>query len=125
MTEHVTQNAESRREYARLPLGVPALLETLEGRLRVRIVDISQGGAQIVLPSKESFARDCLLKWLSFEAFGAVSWRKDAQIGLTFDEPLSHRTIFETRQNSAQLFRQEAAETVNEARNWAQGTMRL
>ncbi|KWV96260.1 MULTISPECIES: PilZ domain-containing protein [unclassified Erythrobacter] len=125
MTDTTQHVSPLRRDYQRLTLGVPAILETIDARHRVEIVDISQGGAQLVLPRKDAFAQECLLIWLHYEAFGSVSWRKGAHIGLTFDEPLSHKTIFETRRNAEAIVRQDAERTQNEARNWAQGPLRF
>ena len=42
MTERAPQADIPDRNYARLALGVPATLETLDARLKVEIVDISQ-----------------------------------------------------------------------------------
>jgi len=125
MTQSLQYATPLDRDYARLTLGVPATLQTLDARLRVEIVDISQGGAHCVLPSKDDFAQECLLSWLRFEAFGAVSWRKGADIGIAFEEPLSHRTIFETRRKVAEILQQDSARTEAEARTWAQGAMRV
>lgn len=125
MTQGLHDATPLDRDYARLALGVPATLQTLDARLRVEIVDISQGGAHCVLPSKDAFAQECLLAWLRFEAFGAVSWRKGAHIGIAFEEPLSHRTIFETRKRAADILQQDSAHTEAEARSWVQGPMRV
>ena len=38
-----------RRAYSRLHLGISAQLETLDGRQRVRMIDLSQGGAHLIL----------------------------------------------------------------------------
>ena len=125
MTEGAQNTDMDDRQYARLVLGVPATLETLDARLRIEIVDISQGGAHVLLPNDDAFAKDCLLVWLRFEAFGTVIWRKGAHIGIVFEKPLSHTTIFETRKNAASILEQEAAKIENEARSWAQGARRL
>lgn len=125
MTERAPQADIPDRNYARLALGVPATLETLDARLKVEIVDISQGGAHVILPDKDAFAKDCLLVWLRFEAFGTVVWRQGAHIGIAFEKPLSHATIFETRKNAASILEQEAAKIENEARSWAEGIKRL
>ena len=113
-----------RRDFARLRLGVPAHLETLDARLRVEIVDISQGGAHLVLPDKDSFAQDCVLRWLGYEAFGSVNWRKDDHIGIAFEEPLSHKVIFETRRNADTIREIDSARTESEVRTWVQGAAR-
>lgn len=123
MTETMQHSPPHRRDFQRLPLGVQGILETIDARHRVEIVDISQGGAQLLLPRKDAFAQECLLIWLSFEVFGKVTWRNGAQIGLTFDEPLSHKAIFETRRNAEALAARDALRASDEARCWAQGPL--
>ena len=126
MTEPLSQNLKTpRRDFARLRLGVPAVLQTLDAKLNVEIIDISQGGAHIKLPSKDNFAKECLLVWLRYEAFGEVSWREGAHIGIRFEEPISHRAILATRKNAEAILGQAGVETKDEARRWSQGAMRL
>ncbi len=114
-----------RRDFDRLSLGVPAVLQTLDARLRVEIVNISQGGAQLILPSKDNFARECLLMWLRFEAFGEVSWREGANIGIRFEEPISHLAILATRKNAEAILQQDGNAAKDEAQRWAQGGVRI
>ena len=126
MTEPLSQDSNSpRRDFDRLRLGVPAVLQTLDAKLKVEIVDISQGGAQLVLPSKDSFAKECLLVWLSYEAFGEVSWRKGAQVGIRFEEPISHMAIHATRKNAEAILGEADEKTIDEAKRWSQGALRI
>ena len=125
MTEPMSKPDTPRRDFARLRLGVPAVLQTLDAKLKVEIVDISQGGAHLVLPSKDSFAKECLLVWLRYEAFGEVSWREGAHIGIRFEEPISHKAILATRKNAEAILGQDAVQTKDEAKRWAQGAVRL
>ena len=48
-TQQHENTAPKERDFLRLPLGVLGYLETLGGRKRVEIVDLSQGGAHILL----------------------------------------------------------------------------
>ena len=113
------------RDYIRLPLGVLARLETLDGRRKVEIVDLSQGGAHLLLldiePSAAAQITDCVLAWLGFDAFGRVSWQRGQHIGIAFDEPLRPIVIKETRKNAPVMVRRDFDELRNAAKLWASG----
>lgn len=73
-----------RRDFDRLPLGVPAKAIAHYNVMKVVLVDLSQGGAQIMLPNDDEFLTDCLLTWLDFEAFGSASWRDGRFVGINW-----------------------------------------
>ena len=108
------------RIYGRLPLGIPATLETIHGRKSVRLVDLSQGGAHVVLPA-ELHIRDCILTWLDFEEFCTAAWRDGEHLGLTFEEPLALGKLVATRNVAPSIIREESLRTETAAREWVQG----
>jgi len=110
-----------RRAYSRLRLGITAQLETLEGRQRVRLIDLSQGGAHIIL-SQAGDIRQAVLTWLRFETFGTVVWHDGANIGLKFDKLLPLAVLVETRQRAPSVVREEAMGAQMAAREWVAGT---
>jgi hypothetical protein len=107
-----------RRAYSRLRLGITAQLETLDGRQRVRLIDLSQGGAHLIL-SQPGNVRQAVLTWLRFETFGAVAWQDDVHIGLKFDKLLPLAVLVETRQRAPTVVREEEEQA---AREWVAGT---
>jgi hypothetical protein len=107
-----------RRAYSRLRLGIGAQLETLDGRQRVRLIDLSQGGAHVIL-SKPGGLREAVLTWLRFETFGTVAWQEDQHIGLSFDKLLPLPVLVETRLQAPTVVRDEAYEI---AREWVTGS---
>ncbi len=117
MQEEGTSNP---REYSRLPLGIPAQMETIHGPKSVTIIDISQGGAQLEVPEECNF-KNGMLMWLDFEAFVDVTRRDGQYVGLKFEEPISHKTVFETRRNAAQAQERVDARRNFEVRTWVQG----
>jgi hypothetical protein len=110
-----------RRAYSRLRLGISAQLETLDGRQRVRLMDLSQGGAHIIL-SQPGDVRQAVLTWLRFETFGTVVWHDGANIGLKFDKLLPLAVLVETRQRAPSVVREEAMGAQAAAREWVAGT---
>lgn len=122
---HEESLPHKERDYLRLPLGVLGHLETLEGRKRVEIVDLSQGGAHIVVlevDAKQDFdIEDCLLTWLRFEGFGRVSWRKGQHLGIAFEEPLRPSVIKETKAQAPIMVRRDFDELGVAAKLWARG----
>ena len=113
------------RDFLRLPLGVLGYLETLEGRKRVEIVDLSQGGAHILLLEHDdrvaSDISDCFLKWLQFDAFGTVTWKDGPRMGLAFEQPLRPGVIKETKKQAPIMVRRDFDELRNAAKLWSKG----
>ena len=108
----------ARRAHMRLQLGITARLETLDGRQQVRLMDLSQGGAHVIL-SQEGNVRQAVLTWLRFEIFGAVAWHDGARIGLEFDKQLPLGVLVETRLCAPSAVREEEEQA---AREWVGGT---
>ena len=119
------ESSPQERDFLRLPLGVLGHLETLEGRKRVEIVDLSQGGAHIVLldvDEKQTIdISDCFLTWLKFEGFGKVTWRKGQHFGIAFEEPLRPAVIKETKRQAPMMVRRDFDELKVAAKLWSKG----
>ncbi|MCT2559037.1 PilZ domain-containing protein [Tsuneonella sp. YG55] len=98
---------ESSRQFARLEVGISARLDTLSGRQSVRLVNLSQGGAQLILSVPDE-AGEGMLTWLDFEMFGELAWQKGDRVGLTFDEPLAPLCLAETRRRAPSVVLDEA-----------------
>ena len=124
-TRHHETTAPEERDFLRLPLGVLGYLETLEGRKRVEIVDLSQGGAHILLLEHDDRAAsdisDCFLRWLQFDAFGTVTWKDGPRIGLAFEEALRPGVIKETKKQAPIMVRRDFDELRNAAKLWSKG----
>ena len=89
--------------------------------MRVRLMDLSQGGAHIVLgkpPEKPCEIKEGVLTWIRFETFGVVAWEDGQDIGLEFDKPLPLAVLVETRQRAPSVVREEEERI---AREWVQG----
>jgi hypothetical protein len=116
---------ETKRDFLRLPLGVLGFIETLNGRQRVEIVDLSQGGAYVVLMDAAKASRyevrDCVLRWMNYEAFGEVKRRDGVHFGIAFDEPLRPGVIKDTRKHASLNIRNDFYELKDAARLWARG----
>lgn len=115
------QDKAPRRAFSRLPLGISAQLQTLDGRQRVRLMDLSQGGAHVIL-SKPGNVRQAVLTWLEFETFGTVAWSEEQNLGLEFDRWLPLSVLVETRRRAPSVVREEAMGEQQAAREWVAGT---
>lgn len=111
-----------RRAFSRLRLGIAAQLETLEGRKKVRLIDLSQGGAHVAL-SEPADVRQAVLSWLHFEAFGMAAWNDGEHIGFEFDQPLPLEVLVQTRQQAPSVVRNEALSAELAARDWVAGRL--
>jgi hypothetical protein len=114
----VDQAQVPRRAHLRLQLGISAKLETLDGRQGVRLIDLSQGGAHVIL-SQEGEFHQAMLTWLRFETFGMVVWRDGLDVGLEFDKLLPLGVLVETRLRAPEVVREEEEQA---AREWVAGT---
>lgn len=118
------QEQAPRRAFSRLRLGISARLETIDGRQKVRLIDLSQGGARVIL-SQPGAVRQGVLTWLQFETFGTAAWQEDDHLGLTFDVMLPLPVVVETRQRAPSVVRDEAMGVENAAREWVAGRSHL
>ena len=115
------QGVDGRRNFARLRLGIAARLDTLDGSQKVRLLDLSQGGAQIIL-SKPGEPAAGLLTWLDFEAFGEAAWRDGDTLGLKFERLIPLSCLVQTRQRAPSVVKAEAlGEDVAQA--WVSGEL--
>jgi hypothetical protein len=112
---------DGRRNYARLNVGIGARLITLDGTQRVRLIDLSQGGAQLILSEPGNITAG-LLSWLDFEAFGETAWHEDDRLGLKFERLLPLTCLVQTRGQAPSVVR---AELLGEdiAQAWVSGTL--
>ncbi|WP_338243664.1 hypothetical protein [Aurantiacibacter hainanensis] len=86
-----------RRRSGRLRGELAASFDTLSGKLRLGIVDLSQAGARLRPHSEVKVGTQGVLRWLDFEAFGEVAWKRKGFIGLKFDKPIRPTQLHETR----------------------------
>lgn len=121
MSEQPVHSDSHRRQHARLRLGIPARLETLEGTEPVRLVDLSQSGAQVVLDNAREVRR-AVLCWLDFEAFGFVAWRDGDHVGIEFEDLVPIAQLYETRQRAPDVVRAEVIGDYGAARDFVAGT---
>ena len=120
MESESSEDQTPRRGYSRLRLGIAARLETIAGKQSVRLIDLSQTGARLIL-SQPGDARDAVLTWLGFEAFGSGIWREDDQVGIHFDDLVPIEQLLETRRRAPSVVREEELEARAAAREWVAG----
>lgn len=111
----------SRREFARLEVGIAARFETLGGAQPVRLIDLSQSGARVILSRPEE-AGEGILTWLNFETFGEIAWQEEECIGLEFDKLLPPGCLAETRRRAPSVVRDEEM-GISVAKAWVAGEL--
>lgn len=120
MADHQSsEGVDGRRVFSRLRVGIAARLETLAGSQKVRLIDLSQGGAQIILSRPEE-AGAGVLSWMNFESFGDPAWQEEANIGMKFDKLLPLGCLVETRKRAPSVVRDEEMGT-SMAQAWVSG----
>jgi hypothetical protein len=116
----VIQPDSHRRAHARLRVGIAARIETLDGQLPVRLIDLSQKGAQLIMPRPDGIKRG-VLTWLGFEAYGELVWQQGDHVGIEFDEAVPIAELLETRDRAPSVVREEALTIEADARDWVAG----
>lgn len=116
MGDPATAGFDPRRAYSRLQVGIDAYLDTLEGRQKVRLADLSQAGAHIVL-SKPEAVKEGVLRWMRFDTFAMSVWQREDDVGLQFDRPLPACVITETRLRAPSV-------VLEMAQAWVSGNLR-
>lgn len=116
---HAAGEMPSRRAAPRLQLGIGARFDTLDGRQNVRLIDLSQGGAHVIL-SQPGEVSEGVLAWLGFDSYAAAAWQRDDHVGLTFDRPLPLAWLVETRKRAPSVVQEEAMGS-ELARAWVSG----
>lgn len=111
-----------RRSHARLRLGIAARVETLDGQQPVRLIDLSQSGAHVIL-SRPGEIRRGVLSWLGFEAFAFVVWTDGDRLGFEFDELVPVEHLIETRERAPTVVREESLGAEAAAREWVAGNL--
>lgn len=108
-----------RRAHARLRLGIPAQLMTVNGPREIILIDLSQSGARVQLSGQERIT-DGVLSWMGFEVFGVRVWQTGQTIGLQFERPISSGWVLATR-NWRPSKREARIESRSFARDWVKG----
>ena len=108
-----------RRRKARLRVGIPASLVTLDGRQDISLVDLSETGARLKVDDPDKIGSG-VLNWLGFEAFGSVVWRRGHTVGVHFDSPIDHDWVLSTREWLPRLPTSKE-ELKRFARDWVNG----
>jgi PilZ domain len=89
----VHSKLEPARKIDRKRVLMVGTLVTCEGSKRVRIRDVSNKGAQVVLETGEVQKCDVLLKRGDLCAAAKVAWIKGDEIGLTFYREISQAEL--------------------------------
>jgi len=108
-----------RRRKARLRVGIPASLVTLDGRQDVALVDLSETGARLRVDGADTISSG-VLTWLGFETFGSIVWRRGQTVGVHFDTPIDGEWVLTTREWLPRLPTSKE-ELKRFARDWVNG----
>jgi hypothetical protein len=108
--------SDPRRAYLRLHVGIDAYLDTIEGRQKVYLVDLSQSGAHVALSQPEA-VKEGVLTWLGFDTFAIAAWQHEDEVGLQFDQLLPLHVMVETRKRAPTL-------VLEMAQAWVTGDLR-
>ena len=72
-----------------MPIRLPVSAETLEGRKRIGLLEVSLNGARLEGADLPPAGKDIVLLCGAVEAFGRIVWAAGERRGMHFDEPIS------------------------------------
>ncbi|MBC7736781.1 MAG: hypothetical protein H7245_06060 [Candidatus Saccharibacteria bacterium] len=79
--------ADTQRGEFRLRTRLRARLISRMSDDRVVLINLSQRGCCVEI-RKAIIGRDAILKWGSYEVYGAIAWQAEPRLGLVFDRPI-------------------------------------
>lgn len=87
-----------RRAEPRAPVRLPVSVETLDGKKRVGLLEVSLSGARLSGLGLPAVGKDIVLMCGPIEAFGTIVWAAGERCGMQFDQPISLRQLVALRQ---------------------------
>lgn len=113
--------ADRQRGESRLRTRLRARLISRMSDDRVVLINLSQRGCCVEI-REAIIGGDAILKWESYEAYGAVAWQAGPRLGLMFDRPISYDWVLATRLVDAQTAPvSNILEARLQAKAWSEG----
>lgn len=110
-----------RRRHVRLRLGIPARFLTLDERFEVRLINLSQSGARVMLPGSGTVSEG-VLEWLEYDTFAVAVWQEGEELGVEFDRPLPPQWLRATHAAAPDVVLEEE---IGAARDFVSGKARF
>ena len=92
-----------RRVEPRAPVHLPVSIETLDGRKRVGLLEVSRNGARLEGESLPAPGKDVVLMCGEIEAFGQIVWIAGQRCGMQFDQPIAVPELVALRRAAAEV----------------------
>jgi hypothetical protein len=121
VAETPQDDAANRRGNGRAPMSFPSAILLSEGKFPCKLEDLSLGGARITTDRKLEQGRTLWLKLDKLEVFGVVSWARNGEYGIEFEERLPKVVVMQMQGYSVDLDEYEAAQGRLAAKDWVVG----
>ena len=116
----MSEDQHHRRGSARLRLGIEAEFVGFDGNQAVILQDVSKTGAKLLLQLTTPISQG-LLRWMNYETFIEVTWRRGYWCGVRFDESLPEECLLATRAAVPALMNESRERILERAREFVQG----
>lgn len=97
-------------------------LETVHGRVRCSVLDLSLGGAQLQTDQAIDPGEALWLSLYKVRVFGTVQWTRGQMIGVQFEEKLPKALVLSLRGDDVDPKALEEVEAMLVAQDWAVGS---
>lgn len=119
--ETSNQSAPCDRRDGRAPLSFPCSVMLSDGKFPCELLNLSLGGARIRTDRTLETGRTLWISLDEYQAFATVTWGKDGEYGLAFEDRLPKVIVMQMQGFSVNREEYEAAQSERAARNWALG----
>ena len=110
------------RSYGRANVNLHSSLSTPHGSVRCLVLDLSIGGARVVMDQTMEVGEALWLSLHKVKVFGSVQWVRGKEIGVKFEEKLPKALVLSLRGDNVDPQALEAIEAMLVAQDWAVGT---
>jgi PilZ domain len=114
-----------RRAAGRARIVLPASVETVHGRIRIALLNLSRTGAMVEAPGLPGVGNDVILKCGDIDALGIVVWSGNGRCGIEFDEQIDEHEVIRLRRAGDETARTGVTpEQRQAAEDWTHGRTR-
>lgn len=117
-----TPLVRGQRGHARVRIGVPARLVTMNGTSSCVLIDVSQSGARVCAAEPPRVGATVIVERISPELFGTVEWQRGDKFGVRFDTMLTLDDVVQLRQLGDLEPQRARTDLYAHARRWVTGT---
>lgn len=114
-----------RRSERRAYILLSASVESLSGRKRISLLDVSRTGARLEGTDLPAVGKDIIIRCGEIDTLGTVVWATSGRCGMQFDEPIGQQDLLALRDIAVAAARSGITpDELQATADWANGLAR-